>query len=63
MSIRERRLLFYTRLLNSFLSSTNIMISDDGKVYMIDVCDTMPLKLDRKVNKIKNTVRLAIMEL
>jgi hypothetical protein len=39
------------------------MISDDGKVYMIDVCDTMPLKLDRKVNKIKNTVRLAIMEL
>jgi hypothetical protein len=23
----------------------------------------MPLKLDRKVNKIKNTVRLAIMEL
>ena len=63
VSIRERRLLFYTRLLNSFLSSTNIMISDDGKVYMIDVCDTMPLKLDRKVNKIKNTVRLAIMEL
>ena len=42
-NIRKRRFLFYSRIFNSLLSSTNIIISDDNKVYMIDVCDTIPL--------------------
>ena len=64
MNIWERRILFYTRLLNSFLSSTNIMISDDGKVYMIDVCDTIPIyKWKSKIEKLKSIVRNAIISL
>ena len=63
MNIRERRRIHYSRLFSGFLSSTNIMISNDGRVYMVDVCDTIPVKPNRKVDKIKNSVRLAIMEL
>jgi hypothetical protein len=39
------------------------MISNDGRAYMVDVCDTIPVKPNRKVDKIKNSVRLAIVEL
>lgn len=63
-NIRKKRYLFYTRLLNSFLSSTNIMIWNDDRVYMVDVCDTIPIKKDsQKLQKVKQAVRQAIMEL
>ena len=63
-NIRKRRYLFYTRMLSSFLASTNIIISDDNKVYMIDVCDTIPVQEnEQKLNKIKYAVRHAIIEL
>ena len=63
-NIRKKRYLFYTRMLNSFLASTNIIISNDNKVYMIDVCDTIPVQEnDQKLCKIKNTIRQAIIEL
>lgn len=63
---RKRRYLFYTRLLNSFLSSTNIMIWNDDRVYMVDVCDTIPIPIKKdsqKLQKVKQAVRHAIMEL
>ena len=65
-NIRKRRFLTYTRMFNSFLSSTNIMISNDNKVYMIDVCDTIPIPIKKdsqKLQKVKQAVRHAIMEL
>jgi len=62
-NIRKRRFLFYSRIFNSLLSSTNIIISDDNKVYMIDVCDTIPVQNNQKLYKIKNAVRQAILEL
>ena len=63
-NIRKKRFLHYTRMLNSFLSSTNIMISNDNKVYMIDVCDTIPVSNDgQRLQKIKRTIRKAIIEL
>ena len=63
-NIRKKRYLFYTRMLNSFLASTNIIISNDNKVYMIDVCDTIPVqKNDQKLRKIKHTIRQVIIEL
>lgn len=60
---RKRRILFYSRILNSFLESTNIMISNDNKVYMIDVCDTVPEEITGKISKIKATIRKAIIDL
>ena len=63
---RKKRYLFYTRLLNSFMSSTNIMIWNDGRVYMVDVCDTIPIPIKKdsqKLQKVKQAVRHAIMEL
>ena len=63
-NIRKKRFLHYTRMLNSFLSSTNIIISNDNKVYMIDVCDTIPVQKDgQRLQKIKRTIREAIIEL
>jgi serine/threonine-protein kinase RIO1 len=62
-NIRKRRFLSYARILNSSLSSTNIMISNDNKVYMIDVCDTVSENKHRKLQKIKDTVRQAIIEI
>ena len=63
-NIRKKRFLFYTRMLNSFLSSTNIMISNDNKVYMVDVCDTIPVQnQNQRLYKIKHAVKQAIMEL
>lgn len=66
-NIRKRRFLSYTRMLDSFLSSTNIMISNDNKVYMVDVCDTVrnivSEKKHSKLHKIKKAVRQAIIEL
>jgi hypothetical protein len=60
-NIRKRRFLFYTRMLNSFLSSTNIMISNDNKVYMIDVCDTIPIpKGSQKFYKLKRTIKQSV---
>ena len=63
-NIRKRRFLFYSRMFSSFLTSTNIIISSDSKVYMIDVCDTIPTKKrDQIQNKIKNAIKNAIIEL
>jgi hypothetical protein len=63
-NIRKKRFLFYTRMLDSFLSSTNIMISDDNKVYMVDVCDTIPVQnQDQRLYKIKHAARQAIIKL
>ena len=62
-NIRKRRFLFYSRIFNSLLSSTNIIISNDNKVYMIDICDTIPVQNNQKLYKIKNAVRQAILEL
>ena len=62
-NIWKRRFLFYTRIFNSLLSSTNIIISNDNKVYMIDICDTIPVQNNQKLYKIKNAVRQAILEL
>ena len=63
-NIRKRRYLFYTRLLNSFLSSTNIIISNDNRVYMVDVCDVFPNKWrNKKLYNIKHAVKQAIIEL
>lgn len=61
-NIRKRRFLLYTRIFNSFFSSTNIIISNN-KVYMIDVCDTVPVNNEQTLYKIKNAVRQAIMKL
>lgn len=60
-NIRERRIRYYIRMFNGFLSSTNIMISNDNRVYMIDVCDSIPIKKgSQKLRKIKNTIKRAI---
>ena len=62
--MRKRRFLFYTRIFDSFLSSTNIMISNDNKVYMVDVCDTIPeIKRQNMMYKLKSAVRQAILKL
>jgi hypothetical protein len=40
------------------------MISKDNKVYLIDVCDTIPIpKKQDKLHKIKSTARQAIIDL
>ena len=39
------------------------MISDDNKVYMIDVCDTIPKVKDDIISKTKSAVRKAIMNI
>ena len=63
-NIRKRRFRFYTRTFNNLLSSTNIIISNDNKVYMIDVCDTIPVQNNKqKLYGIKSAVRKAILEL
>ena len=62
-NIRKRRFLFYKRMIDSFLSSTNIIISNDNKVYMIDVCDTVSENKHKKLHKIRKAVRQAIIEL
>ena len=63
-NMRKRKLLFYTRILNGFLSSTNIMISNDNKVYMVDVCDTIPIqKNNQRLCWIKRTIRQMLKEL
>ncbi len=60
-NLRKRRIYYYTRMFNGFLSSTNIMISNDNSVYMIDVCDTIPIKKDsQKLHNIKHTIKCAI---
>ena len=63
-NIWKRRVLFYSRLFDSFLTSTNIMISDDNKVYMIDVCDTIPTRKKKDIlHKTKYAIRQAIIDL
>jgi len=63
-NLRKRRYLFYSRMFDGFLSSTNIMISNDNKVYMVDVCDTIPEpKNQDKLSKLKYAVREAIIDL
>ena len=62
-NIRKKRFLSYTRMLSSFLSSTNIIISNNNKVYMVDVCDTISENKHRKLHKIRNAVRQAIIEI
>jgi hypothetical protein len=40
------------------------MISNDNKVYMIDICDTIPVSDDgQRLQKIKRTIREAIIKL
>jgi hypothetical protein len=39
------------------------MISNDNKVYMIDVCDTIPEELNGKITKIKAAIRKAIINI
>jgi serine/threonine-protein kinase RIO1 len=56
-------MMFYTRILNGFLSSSNIIISNDKKVYMIDVCDTIPKAKNDIISKTKSAVRKAIMNI
>lgn len=62
-NIRKRRFLFYTRIFNRFLSSSNVIISNDNKVYMIDVCDAIPVNNNQKLYKIKMEFRQAFMKL
>ena len=63
-NIRKKRGVFYSRLLNGFLSSTNIMISNDNKVYMIDVCDAIPIHAKNQwLRIVKNAIRKVIIEL
>jgi hypothetical protein len=63
-NIWKRRVLFYSRLFDSFLTSTNIMISDDNKVYMIDVCDTIPLEHPKTtIRSVKDWIRHALIDL
>ena len=60
-NIRKRRIRYYIRMFNGFLSSTNIIISNDNRVYMIDVCDTIPIKKDnQKLRKIQRAIKCAI---
>jgi hypothetical protein len=60
----KRRFLFYTRIFRSFLESTNIIISNDNKVYMIDVCDTIPTREKKDIlHKTKYAIRQAIIDL
>lgn len=59
----KRRFMFYSRILNGFLASTNIIISNDKRVYMIDVCDTIPISKDDIISKTKSAVRNAIMNI
>lgn len=59
----KRRMMFYTRILNGFLSSSNIIISNDKRVYMIDVCDTIPKAKNDIISKTKSAVRKAIMNI
>lgn len=60
----KRRFLFYTRIFRSFLESTNIIISNDNKVYMIDVCDTIPTRKKKDIlHKTKYAIRQAIIDL
>ncbi len=62
-NVRKRRFYIYSRILKGFLSSTNIIISSDNRVYMVDVCDTIPLGDNSKIDRIKKTVRQAIVKL
>ena len=62
-NVRKRRFFVYSRFLKGFLSSTNIIISNKNKVYMVDVCDIIPPDDISKIDKIKQTVKQAICKL
>lgn len=63
-NVRKRKLIIYNRSLNGFLLSTNIMISNDNKVYMVDICDTIPVQTNNhKLHIIKHTVKQIVVAL
>lgn len=51
ISTIKRKLKNFLKIDKNFLTSTNIMISEDGNVYMVDVCESTDSRL---LGKIKN---------
>lgn len=47
-SIIEIKIRNFLKINQNFLASTNIMISDDGNVYMVDVCESTDSRLQWK---------------
>jgi hypothetical protein len=45
-NIWARRFAVYMRFYTNFLNSSNVIVSDDWDVYMVDVCDIKPMPRD-----------------
>ena len=59
LSKNEKRFVFTLMMYDNFLRSSNIIISDEGHVYMVDVCDTKDPVVD---NDIWRKMRIRVKE-
>ncbi len=61
----ERKIRNFLKIYKNFLSSTNIMISDDWNVYMVDICETTENRLQWRIKNFcaKPFIRLTIYSL
>ena len=61
----QRKIKNFLKIYKNFLSSTNIMISDDWNVYMVDVCETADSRLPWKIKNFcaKPFIKLTIHKL
>lgn len=44
-----KKIINFLKITQNFLTSTNIMISDDWKVYMVDVCESSYVRLQSRI--------------
>lgn len=58
----ERKLRNFLKIYKNFLNSTNIMISDDWNVYMVDVCESTEVRLQWRIKNFcaKPFIRMTI---
>lgn len=58
----ERKIRNFFKIYKNFLNSTNIMISDDWNVYMVDVCESTDVRLQWRIKNFcaKPFIRMTI---
>ena len=60
--VLERKFRNFLKIYRNFLSSTNIMVSDDWNVYMVDVCESTEVRLQWRIKNFcaKPFIRMTI---
>lgn len=64
-SANKRRIMNFIKIYQNFLASTNIMVSEDGNVYMVDVCESTDSRMQWKIKNFcaKPFIKLTISRL